>query len=89
MHARLTIVAVAAFAAAIPRTEVQAGVVLDEATSGDFSDDRLAPVPEMHDLRALLARWNQPGGRTDLNGDGITNGDDLGILLAKWGNCGQ
>jgi hypothetical protein len=33
----------------------------------------------------LLFRWASPAG--DLTGDGITNGADLGVLLAAWGPC--
>ena len=34
----------AALGAALPPVEARAGIVLDEATTGDFSDDRLAPT---------------------------------------------
>lgn len=27
------------------------------------------------------------GGPADLNGDGVTNGADLGTMLAAWGAC--
>lgn len=36
-------------------------------------------------LGQLLAAWQTEGG--DLNGDGTTNGADLGMLLASWGVC--
>jgi hypothetical protein len=28
-----------------------------------------------------------PSSPADLNGDGVVNGDDLGILLGAWGAC--
>jgi hypothetical protein len=33
----------------------------------------------------LLGGWGGPD--YDLNGDGIGNGADLGLLLGAWGNC--
>jgi hypothetical protein len=32
----------------------------------------------------MLANWGNPGA-TDLDGNGVTNGADLGIMLAQWG----
>ena len=34
----------AALGVALPPMQARAGIVLDEATTGDFSDDRLAPT---------------------------------------------
>ena len=33
----------------------------------------------------MIAFWGTPGG--DLTEDGITNGADLGLLIASWGLC--
>lgn len=44
MHVRTDVTLAILLAAALPHTEARAGIVLDEATSGDFSDDRLAPT---------------------------------------------
>ncbi|MFG0257415.1 MAG: FG-GAP repeat protein [Phycisphaerales bacterium JB043] len=38
------------------------------------------------DLGILVSNWGKPG-MTDLNGDGVTDGDDLGRLLYGWGIC--
>lgn len=35
----------------------------------------------------LLAAWGMAG-EADLNGDGLVNGGDLGLLLNEWGPCG-
>ncbi len=34
----------AVLGATLPQTQARAGIVLDEATFGDFSDDRVAPT---------------------------------------------
>lgn len=34
---------------------------------------------------ALLDAWDGPAG--DINGDGTTNGADLGLMLSAWGQC--
>jgi hypothetical protein len=34
----------------------------------------------------LLGAWGA-GGIADLDGNGIVDGDDLGILLGAWGPC--
>lgn len=33
------------------------------------------------------SRWSQPAPSADLNGDGVIDGADLGLLLAAWGAC--
>lgn len=42
-------------------------------------------------VSSALARWGCPAGSdppsADLNGDGVVNGRDLGLLLAAWGAC--
>jgi hypothetical protein len=35
----------------------------------------------------MLAAWGAVGGPTDLDNDGVTDGNDLGQLLARWGSC--
>jgi hypothetical protein len=33
--------------------------------------------------------WSGPSNPADLNGDGFVDGNDLGLLLAAWGTCGE
>ena len=41
--------------------------------------------------RALARRFHQEGAKlvvcADLNGDGIVDGGDVGLLIAAWGPC--
>ena len=40
------------------------------------------------DLVALLTNWGQPGPRPeDLDGSGVVDAGDMGLLLAAWGAC--
>ena len=40
------------------------------------------------DLVALLTNWGQPGPRPeDLDGSGVVDAGDMGLLLASWGAC--
>ena len=46
------------------------------------------------DIGTLLAEWNNtvPLGvfnKSDLNRDGIVNGEDLGLMLNAWGKCNE
>lgn len=45
-----------------------------------------APNPEIPVLVPATPKV-EPGCPADLNGDGLTNGADLGLLLGKWGPC--
>ena len=41
-------------------------------------------------IRAAIVSWRETGCEPclgDLNGDGIVNGADAGLLLAQWGSC--
>jgi hypothetical protein len=40
------------------------------------------------DLAAMLNFWGQPS-VADLNNDAMTDGIDLGILIAAWGVCNR
>ena len=83
---------------------VQQVVVLDETQFGTTAEDRFigftSPVgvarvemygPDVCNFEFDHLQYNRPapaGAPEDLNGDGVVDGADLGILLAAWGTVG-
>ena len=48
---------------------------------------RVLVVAPLRDLGVLLGSWSTSDPTSDLNGDGIVNGADFGLLLGAWGPC--
>lgn len=64
------------------------GAVCDDGCSatcdGDFDNSNTI---DARDLTILLSEWQQLGRCSDLDGDGKTGPEDIGYLIAMWGNC--
>ena len=56
-----------------------------------FKSRRLASAVRWADSIGRNGRsrafWGETGGDADINGDGVVNGADLGLLMAGWGPC--
>ena len=58
----------------------------DGGASDDGGAVDASGAVDVSDVLAMLSMWDTPDG--DLTGDGLTNVDDLLMLLAAWGGCG-
>ena len=70
--------------------DVRAGMSdfgITEGTPGDLDGDNDVDPVDFVLLRSLIGVENLGCLVADINGDGIVNGGDLGILLSSWGTC--
>ena len=67
---------------------LRSGLPCDEIDPDDPPDDDEEPLPRTYGLHYLLElACTAVPCRADLNGDGIVDGVDLGLLFAAWGAC--
>jgi plastocyanin len=70
-----------------PTVEVELPSDLAEGTLGYFCN--IASHCESLGMQASLTIVASAPCIGDLNGDGVVNGADLGLMLGAWGNCGK